>query len=206
ASSLCIGSVTTPLSSLQRRAGITDHVEAYIEDILELAGTHASRMDRVLLRLLAENGGTTIDWLLGFGGNIQGPFDYPDHRAKRLHMLYPKAAEWPKVIRPILEQKQVEILLGIKGVELYRDSHNRVLGVKAIDQETQRPFAIRARRAVMLTAGNLEANPKLMERVTTPEIAALPVAVPTNDGSGLMMAAALGANMTMLDNGAVAEV
>ena len=51
----------------------------------------------------------------------------------------------------------------------------------------------------MLMAGNLEANPALLARLTTPEIAAMPPAVPTNDGSGLIMATALGAAVTMLD-------
>jgi hypothetical protein len=206
AGSLCVGSVTTPLSSLQKNAGITDSVEDYMEDILKLAGPNASRMDKTLLRLLAENGGASIDWLIDHGVNIQGVFEYPDHRVKRLHMLYPKSAEWPKVFRPILEQKGAEILTATKGLELYRNANSRVVGIKVIDQQTGRTMNIKARRAVILTAGNLEANRALMERVTTPEIAALPVAVPTNDGSGLIMAAALGAGMTLLDNGAVAEV
>jgi fumarate reductase flavoprotein subunit len=206
ACSLCIGAVTAPLSGLQKKAGIADSVDAYMEDIMKLADDNASRMDKTLLRLLAENGGPTLDWLIGLGVDLRGPFDYPLHRVKRMHMLYPKSAEWPKVIRPLLERKGAGLLLGVKGVELYRGDGNRVLGVKVVDQNTGRPMAIKARRAVMLTAGNLEANPVLMQRVTTADVAALPAAVPTNDGAGLMMAAALGAGMTMLDNGAVALV
>jgi fumarate reductase flavoprotein subunit len=60
-------------------------------------------------------------------------------------------------------------------------------------------MAIKARRAVMLTAGNLEANPALLARSTTPEIAAMPPAVISRDGSGLVMAWAIGAASTMLD-------
>lgn len=114
AGSLCIGSISLPLSSLQKQAGIADSVDDYIEDVLHRAGASASRMDQQLLRLLAENGGATIDWLLSLGVNIQGPFEYPIHRVKRLHMLAPKSAEWPKVIRPILKQRKVEVMLETK--------------------------------------------------------------------------------------------
>jgi len=199
AGSVCIGSITTPLSRLQKQAGIDDSVETYMEDILKLARGKASRMDKNLLRLLAENGGASIDWLLDHGVNIQGPFEYPGHRAKRLHMLVPKSAEWPKVIKPILEQRKIEILLGTKGVELCREADNHISGISAMDQNTGRTVTIKARRAVILTSGSLEGNPQLRSRATTPEIAAIPAAVQTNEGGGLVMAAAVGANMTMLE-------
>lgn len=198
AGSVCVGSITVPLSSLQRRLGIHDSVDAYMEDVLNKAH-QASRMDMRLLRLLGEEGGATIDWLLGHGVNIQGPFDYPIHRVKRMHVLVPKAAEWPKVLRPILQRKGVEVLTETKGVRLYQNTAGRVVGVQAVDLNTNRTTIIKARRAVMLTAGNLEANPALMARSTTPEIAAMPPAVISRDGSGLVMAWAIGAASTMLD-------
>ena len=199
AGSLCIGSVTAPMTRLQKQAGISDSVVAYIDNILEMAGPQRVRMDMDLLRLLAENAGATVDWLQDHGVDLRGPFEYPDHKIKRMHMLYPRSAEWPKVVRPILERRGVEILTGSKGSELYRDESGRIIGIKAIDRQTGRPFKIQARKAVILTAGNLEGNPELKRRVTTPDIANLPAACPTNDGSGLIMAAALGAGMTMLD-------
>ncbi|HEX4266785.1 MAG TPA: FAD-dependent oxidoreductase [Steroidobacteraceae bacterium] len=198
AGSVCVGSITVPLSSLQKRLGIRDSVDAYMQDVLNNAH-QASRMDMRLLRLLAEEGGATIDWLIGHGVNIQGPFDYPIHRVKRMHVLVPKAAEWPKVLRPVLQRKGVDVLTETKGNRLYQNTAGRVLGVQAVDLNTNRTMAIKARRAVMLTAGNLEANPALMARSTTPEIAAMPPAVISRDGSGLVMAWAIGAASTMLD-------
>lgn len=199
AGSLCIGSVSVPLSSLQKNAGITDSVDAYMEDILHRAGASAGRMDKALLRLLGENGGATIDWLLSLGVNLQGPFDYPIHRVRRLHMLYPKSAEWPKVVRPILQRRNVDVLLETKGVELYRDAEGRVVGVRALDLNTNRSINIKAHRAVLLTAGSLDASAALKGRSTTPEIAAMQPAMYSRDGSGLTMAAAIGSAMTMLD-------
>lgn len=206
ASSVCIGSITAPLSGLQKQAGIVDSADAYIEDIMKLAGHWASRMDKPLLRVLAENAGATIDWLLSLGVNIKGPFEYPGHRAKRLHMLCPKSAEWPKVLKPILEKKKVEILLGTKGAELYRNENGRVLGLRAIDQDTLRSVNIRAKKAVILTAGSLEGSPTLRARATSPEIAAMPAAVFSNDGDALKMAEALGANMTFLEGIGAASI
>jgi fumarate reductase flavoprotein subunit len=198
AGSVCVGSITVPLSGLQKRMGIQDSVDAYMEDVLHKA-RQASRMDLRLLRLLGEEGGATIDWLVGHGVNIQGPFDYPIHRVKRMHVLVPKAAEWPKVLRPVLERKGVAVLTETKGGRLYQNAAGRVVGVQAVDLNTNAGVNIRARRAVMLTAGNLEANPALMARSTTPEIAAMPPAVISRDGSGLVMAWAIGAATTMLD-------
>lgn len=197
AGSLCIGSVTTPITSLQNKAGITDSAKAYVENVLEMAGTKADRMDMDLLRLLAANGGATLDWLLSLGVNIQGPFEYPGHHVRRMHLLIPRSAEWPKVFRPIFEKNGTKILMATKGLELYRDANNRVLGIKAMDQQTRRTLNIKARRAVVLTAGSLEGSRKLLSKVTTPEDAALPAAVPTNEGDGLIMAAALGADITL---------
>jgi glycerol-3-phosphate dehydrogenase len=60
------------------------------------------------------------------------------------------------------------VIFGTKGVELYRGPDGRVQGVKAVDRASGKTIDIKARRAVVLTAGNLEANPALMEKVTTP--------------------------------------
>jgi len=206
ASVMCIGAVTVPLSSLQKKEGIADSVDAYMEDVLKLAGENVSRMDKSLLRVLGENGGPTIDWLLGLGVDLRGPFEYPVHRVKRMHMLYPRSSAWPRVIRPRLAKGGTETLVSTKGVELYRGEGNRVLGVRVVAIKSGKSISIKARRGVVLTAGNFEANPTMMAKVTTADIAALPVAVPTNDGGGLIMAAALGAGMTMLDNGAIPYV
>jgi fumarate reductase flavoprotein subunit len=116
-----------------------------------------------------------------------------------MHMLYPKSAEWPKVVRPILQRKGVDIRLETKGIALYQDADRRVVGVKAIDQNTGRAVNIRAHRAVMLTAGNMEASPALLGRSMRPEIAHLAPVNHWRDGSGLTMAAAIGAGMTVLD-------
>src|SRR5690242_1592945 len=170
AGALCVGSVTVPLSSLQKKAGISDSIDSYMADILAMAGEDSGRMDRTLLRLLAENGGPTIDWLTSLGVDLRGPFEYPGHNAKRMLMLYPRSSVWPGVIRPLLERKGAEILVGMKGVELYRGSDGRVQGVKAMDgagKTSDGTLNIKARRAVVLTAGNREANPALMEKVTT---------------------------------------
>jgi fumarate reductase flavoprotein subunit len=200
AGSLCIGSVTVPLSGLQKKAGIVDNADDYMEDIMHRAGAMGSRMDKALLRVLAENGGATIDWLMAAGVDIRGPFEFPQaHRVKRMHMLYPKSAEWPKVIRPILDRKGVDIRFETQGIELYRNEAGRIVGVKALDRNTRRTLNLRASRAVMLTAGSVEANPAMLGRFMRPEVAHLQPANHWREGDGLKMAAAVGAEMTVFD-------
>ena len=157
-----------------------------MEDVLNKAH-QASRMDMRLLRLLGEEGGATIDWL-GHGVNIQAVRLPHPPWVKRMHVLVPKAAEWPKVLRPILQRKGVEVLTETKGVRLYQNTAGRVVGVQAVDLNTNRTTIISARRAVMLTAGNLEAQPGLDGEVHHTEIAAMLPAVISRDGSGLVMA------------------
>ncbi len=199
-STLCVGSVTAPLSKMQKDAGIQDSVDAYVEDILKMTGANAARVNKEMLRLLAENGGPTIDWLVSLGVQFAGPFEYPEeHRANRMHMLMPDSRAWPKVLQPAMEQKGVEILLQTKAVELFHDASNRVLGVKATDATSGKTIAIKARRGVMLAAASTEAATAFKRKVTTPDVAEMPAANTFSDGYGLMMAAALGADITMLD-------
>jgi fumarate reductase flavoprotein subunit len=200
-SSLCVGSVSAPLSSLQKEQGISDTVEDYVEDVIHSAGSNGSRSDRALVQWLGENGGPTIDWLIGLGVDIRGPFEYPTHhRVNRMHMLYPNASEWPKALRSAMEAKGVEILLQTKGVELYATCDNRVAGVKAVDQVSQETMSIKAKKGVVLAAGDLTGSEEFRTRFTTPDVAAVPAAHAFNDGSGLLIAMDLGADLTRLDS------
>ena len=199
-SSLCVGSVSLPLSSLQKEQGVSDTVEACVEDWIKAAGASGSRSDLELVTWLAENAGPTIDWMIGLGVDFRGPFEYPNHRVNRMHMLYPTSAAWPNVLGPALEAKGVEILLQTKGVELYATCDNRVAGVKAVDQVSQETMNIKAKRGVVLAAGDLAGSEQFRLRFTTPEQAAVPGAHPYNDGSGLLMGMAMGADLTRLDS------
>ncbi|MDI9444748.1 MAG: FAD-dependent oxidoreductase [Planctomycetota bacterium] len=199
-SALCVGSVTAPLSKMQKDQGIQDSIEDYMEDILHATGANASRVDKDMLQLLAETSGPAIDWLAGLGVQFAGPYEYPGHhRVNRMHMLVPNSAAWRKVLQPKMQEKGVEILLQTKGAELYRDVNNRVLGVKAIDATTNKAIAIKAKKAVILATASTEAATAYKKKITTPTIAEMPAANPNHEGSGLMMAAALGADLTMLD-------
>lgn len=199
-SAICVGSVTAPLSQMQKQKGVQDSVESYIEDILHMTGADANRMDMKLLKWLAENGGPTIDWLVGLGVKFAGPFEYPEHKALRMHMLTPGSSAWPRVLLPIMKQKGVEILLETKGVELYTDCDKQVLGVKAVDQGSKKTLAIRARRGVVLAAGDFIGNPEMRLKYMPKQFAAMHPANPYNDGSGLVMAMAVGADLTVLDD------
>jgi fumarate reductase flavoprotein subunit len=198
-STLCVGSVTAPLTKMQKDAGVQDSIEVYMENIMEMTGANKTRINKDMLQLLAENSGPTVDWLVGMGVVMSGPFDYPEHKAKRMHMLLPNSAAWPKVLQPIMEEKKVEILLETKGVELYHDANNRVLGVKAVDQGTKKEIAIKAKKGVILASASTEAAVEFKKKLTTADIAAMPAGNPYSDGSGLAMAWELGADMTMID-------
>ena len=126
--------------------------------------------------------------------------EYPEHKALRMHMLIPGSYAWPRVLLPILKQKGVEILLETKGIELYTDCDRQVLGVKAMDQGTKKTLAIRAKRGVVLAAGDFIGNAEMRMKYMPKQLATMHPANPFNDGSGLAMAMAVGADLTVLDD------
>jgi fumarate reductase flavoprotein subunit len=199
-STLCVGSVTAPFSQMQKKLGVQDSLDSYTHDILHMTGRDANRMDMTLLRWLGENGGPTIDWLAGHGVQFAGPFEYPEHKFNRMHMLVPNAYAWPKTLAPVMKRLGVEILLETKGLELVADADRQVIGVKAMDQLRKKPLAIKARRGVVLAAGDFIGNTEMRLKYMPKELADMHPANTYTDGSGLLMAMAVGADLTVLDD------
>jgi 3-oxosteroid 1-dehydrogenase len=87
--------------------------------------------------------------------------------------------------------RKIEPLLSTGGVELAVED-GRVIGLRA-EREGQ-PFAIRAHKAVVLGSGGFEWNPKLVAQFLGGQLTH-PNSPPGNDGDGLKMCMAVGADL-----------
>ncbi len=196
---LAVGSVSAPLSRLQKEQGIQDTVESYVEDVIAAAGARGAKADRQLVAWLGENAGPTIDWLMEHGAEFKGPFPYPRHRVNRMHMSHPNSPAVIAKLEAALKRNGVKIMYETSGKKLFADANNRVVGVLAMDEAKQKEMTIKARRGVILAAGDFTANYEMRLKFTTPDRARILGAHPFNNGSGLLMGLELGADITQLD-------
>ncbi|WP_338865714.1 FAD-dependent oxidoreductase [Myxococcus stipitatus] len=90
-----------------------------------------------------------------------------------------------------LVQRGVELLPGVAGRELVADAR-RVVGLRA--ERAGRSVRLGARRGVILASGGFEWNKSLAARFLSGPLTH-PLSPPANEGDGLMMAMALGADL-----------
>ena len=187
-----VGSLAANRSTMQKNLGIVDSPESMMKD----AGLGSNKE---LMRVQAENCGATIDWLVGLGVELRGPYEYPhQHSVPRLHMLYPHSGAWPKVLGPLMQKKGISVLLGTKGVQLYTDASGAVIGVMAQDTGNNKFINIRAKRAVVLT-GEGSGSKSWREKFTQdPILLGVRATQPYNDAGVFYMALSAGADITDL--------
>jgi fumarate reductase flavoprotein subunit len=195
---LCVGSLTTPVTSLQTEAGVQDSIDLYLSDVEELLGEETIKRageDWDLFLMQANEGGKTVDWLVDHGVVFNGPLAYPHHSANRMHMLSPSSAAWPSALQPAIEAAGVEIKFQTKGVELVVDA-GRVVGIKAIDQITNEELYIKANKGVQLATASVDSDYDTRVKRYSTILAGTDAACAFNDGTGIKMAAKIGADVT----------
>src|SRR4051794_11455419 len=60
---LSVGSFTAANTSYQYRAGVNDSIDLFVEDMKVANGAFEARENKELRRILAENAGSTVEWL-----------------------------------------------------------------------------------------------------------------------------------------------
>jgi fumarate reductase flavoprotein subunit len=196
---LCVGSMTTPVTKLQVEKGIQDSVELYLSDVEERLGEETVKRagkDWELFLIQANEGGKSVDWLVDHGVKFNGPLAYPHHSADRMHMLSPNSAAWPPVLQPQIEVAGVEILFQTKGIDLIANEDGRVIGVRAIDQISKEELNLKASKGVMLSTASVDSSYDIRVKRYNTNLAGTDAACAFNDGTGIIMASRLGANVT----------
>ena len=174
---LSVGSLTASGTRHQRRAGIHDSAEEFERDMAAFDPALLTGDAPALRRVLATESAATLEWLEALGVAFVGPYLEPPHRTPRMHNVIPASRSYVSRLHEAARRLGVSILEGTAVVELLLEDGS-VTGVRVQDPDTGRQREIRARRGVILAAGDFSGNPD-MRRQFLPEAAA--AALPINE-------------------------
>lgn len=196
---LCAGTIVAADTKYQRDAGVSDSPEQYLEDVKKFIGDATIQRagdDWNLFLMQANEGGATIDWLADHGVEFNAPVAYPGHSVDRLHVLTPNSGAWTQVVKQKLDDLGVDLMLSTPADSLVVDETGAVVGIKT--SSGSRSLFIKANKGVLIAAGGFDANPDIKLKYYDETFANIAYANSFNDGSGVIMAQKIGADLTDL--------
>jgi fumarate reductase flavoprotein subunit len=193
---LSAGQLSGAGTHTQAKKGIVDSPKQHFDDIMRLSNGKA---DPSLAKLVADNAGDTINWLLE--GGLTPLADHPIASEGNSAAYSVARYLWDKEqgrailrilrreVAPFIEQKKVSLLLNTRISLLSTDAHGATIGAQA--QVGNKYISFSAKRTI-LSSGGYAMNPALFERlIKRPAYAA--TAYPFSRGDGLNLATATGA-------------
>lgn len=193
---LSVGSVSACGTPHQRRQGIVDSPEAFMEDMALFNRQHGlddARDNLELRRLVAERSASTVEWLMQMGVELFGPMPEPPNRHPRMHNVLPNASAYVYHLARRARRLGVRVMLGARAERLRRDGA-RVVGV-AVRTARGEVVDITARRAVVLASGDYSSSVELKKRYLPPPVAEIEGINATSTGDGHAMALEMGARI-----------
>ncbi len=188
-----VGSITATGTPHQRKAGISDSPDNHFDDMELNAGPFAGRDNLALRRILVDNIAETIDWLQSIGIVFVGPMPEPPHRHPRMHVVVPNATSFAYHLERHCHKLGVDIRLETRCERLLEED-GVVVGVEArLGDGAAHEF--RARRGVVLAAGDFSNGRELKERFASRDVVDVDAINPTATGDGHRMALELGATV-----------
>ena len=197
AASISGGQVVAQGSKLQKAFGSKDDsVESMVKDFLA-NGNNLNDLSK--LTLYAKNVGPTIDWLHEKVGVKFIPNNLPflaEYSHRRAVEFQGGAGTMAQHLREVIGSNSTKVLLSTK-VESLIVEDGKVMGVKAVDENTGVKYTIRAKKTLLSTGGY--GNNKSM---LTPEMQKVLYYGPVSStGDGLKMAQGLGVKTQLLQYG-----
>ena len=176
-------------TDLQQRLGIKDSPELFRADLLA-AGHGYARED--LVDCYVDHQLDTYDWLLGEGFKFEHVEASPYQSVPRSHTI--NAAT---VVRGLHEKfvatAGAQYVPECRATSLLRNESGRVIGVAA--QHKGSTHNVHARSAVVIATGGFARNDRLIEKFAPEFLNAVRMGGAANEGDGLLMAWALGADI-----------
>ncbi len=194
---IAIGSFTANRTTLQRKEGIEDNPDDHEADAglfgpLEIQSRNNSQMRRFFLGHSPE----TLDWLMEMGLRFHGPSPEPPNRVPRMHNVVPNAKAYIAALQSRLFALGGTVICNARAEALVKEG-DRIVGVRArIDDRT---ITIRARRGVVLAAGDYSSAPEVITRYKGARFAAIEGINPYCSGDGHLMAEQVGAQLLNMD-------
>ena len=195
---LAVGSFTAACTSLQRAAKIKDRTTWHQEDIAKFAPHREPKNNAALRGWLAENAADTLEWLGEMGIEFSGPHPEPPNRLPRMHNVVPNAKIYIFALQRRALRQGVEILAGYEAVRLAKDANGRVTGMNVRSAEGE-SATIRARRGVVLAAGDYSSGTEVKREFLQTETAAIEGINPHSSGDGHRLAREAGAALVNMD-------
>ena len=187
-----IGSVTASQTPHQARKGIVDNPADHWRDMAGFNGELDTRDNADLRCLLADEMPDTFRWLLQHGVRFYGPMPEPPHSKPRMHNVLPNSRAFITHLSKAARRAGVNIVCGARATALVTEQ-GRVTGVDCATADGPRRF--RARRGVVLTAGDFTSDPELKAQFMGPQEAKIDGVNVTATGDGQKLAVALGARI-----------
>jgi len=190
---LSVGSLSAAGTRAQKRHGIVDTPEAFLEDMYRFLPKSDDPRARALF---AREAAATVDWLEDLGIVFAGPFVEPPHRVPRMHNVVPNSRMYRDRLLRAARRAGARIRTGSRVVEVVVDRAGCVRGVE-VDEGGRRYRVLAA--SVVLASGDISGDAELRRRYFTPPLAASIPLNPTNTGDGQMLGAQLGAELRAMD-------
>ena len=192
-----IGSFTSSGTYLQRRAGIADDPGDHDVDAgLFGPREYEQRNNADLRRYFFTESSATLDWLHAMGLTFHGPSPEPPNRVPRMHNVVPNAKAYVATLQLRLLRLGGTITCDAPVVELEMD-RGRVTGVHVrIDGRAR---IIRARRGVVLAAGDYTSSSEMIAKYRGERFAVVEGINPDALGEGHRLAEAAGAALVNMD-------
>ncbi len=192
-----VGSFTASRSSHQRKAGIADDPADHNVDAGGFGPPEYQARSNDALRghFLAEFG-ATLEWLTGMGLAFHGPSPEPPNRVPRMHNVVPNAKAYIAVLQARLVRLGGTIRTSAPVEDLVL-AGGAVCGVIARVEGSRRQ--IRARRGVVLAAGDYASSPELIAEYRGPRFSEVEGINPHAGGDGHRLAERAGAQLVNMD-------
>jgi fumarate reductase flavoprotein subunit len=187
-----VGSVTSSATPHQLRIGVEDDPDDHFADMPGFAGELQARDNDALRRILCNEIPATFRWLIESGIRFYGPMPEPPHRKPRMHNVLPNSLAFPYHLGRRARAVGVEIRLDARAAKLILEQR-RAAAVATIGREG--PTMLRARRGIVLAAGDFTAGTALKARFMGEREAKVEAVNPTATGDGQTLALQCGARV-----------
>jgi succinate dehydrogenase/fumarate reductase flavoprotein subunit len=194
---IAVGSFTAAGTRLQHQEANPDTPADHAEDAAKFAPAAIEACNHEpLRRFFLERAADTLAWLEGLGLSFYGPSPEPPNRVPRMHNVIPGARAYIAALQLKLQALGGTLQTSADVQRLIRDG-DRVAGVEAM--VAGRPQTYRARRGVILAAGDYAGNGAMIARFKGEAFSAVEGINPYATGDGHRLAEEAGAQLLNME-------
>ncbi len=190
---MSVGSFTAANTAYQYRAGVNDSIDLFVEDMKVANGEFEERENKELRRILAENAGSTVEWLGSIGVQFLGPTPEPPYEKPRMHNVLPNSGAYAEALLRECRKRGVVIHTSMRVEELLRNADGEIIGARASGRDYF------GRQGVILATGDYSASTEMKAKYVGEDAAKIPPVNPNNTGDGFVLGTEAGGVMIQMD-------